>query len=61
MRMQVITTTVLTAGVLTTQQIDYDRLNPLSREIVHRVTVVTEAKEERKNGSPFAGGFLDRI
>jgi hypothetical protein len=56
MQMQAIATTILTAGIVITNEMDYDRYNPRFRELVDIATAIVKLRKRRKDHA-WAGGF----
>jgi hypothetical protein len=57
MQMQSIATTILTAGVVITNEMEYDKFNPQFRELVDLATAVVKLRQRRKKDNTWAGGF----
>ncbi|KAN0113266.1 hypothetical protein V8E51_006217 [Hyaloscypha variabilis] len=57
MQMQAIATTILTAGIVIRNEMEYDRFNPQFRALVDLATVVVELRQQRKKEITWAGGF----
>ena len=57
MQMQAIATTILIAGVVITNEMEYDKFNPQFQELVDLATAVVELRQRRKKDNAWVGGF----
>ncbi|RDW56556.1 hypothetical protein BP6252_14106 [Coleophoma cylindrospora] len=58
MQMQAITTTILIAGVVMTNELEYEKFRPKFDELVALTTTVIDLRQQRKKDRAWAGGFL---
>jgi hypothetical protein len=57
MQMQAIATTILIAGVVITNEMEYDKFNLQFQELVDLATAVVELRQRRKKDNAWVGGF----
>ena len=56
MQMQAVATTILTAGVLITNEMEYDKLNSRFRELVDLAAIMVKLRQQHKKSNSWAGG-----
>ncbi|OBT66191.1 hypothetical protein VE03_05131 [Pseudogymnoascus sp. 23342-1-I1] len=56
MQTQAIATTILTAGILIVNEMEYDRFNPQFRELVGLAELIVKLRQEAKKGNSWVGG-----
>ncbi|KFY18715.1 hypothetical protein V493_08396 [Pseudogymnoascus sp. VKM F-4281 (FW-2241)] len=56
MQMQAIATTILAAGVLITNEMEYDKFNPRFRELVDLATLIVKLRQQAKKSNSWVGG-----
>jgi hypothetical protein len=59
MQMQAIATSILTAGVLVTNEMEYDQFNPQFRELVDLAALIVKLKKHGKGNSWVGGPWID--
>ncbi|KAH9209814.1 hypothetical protein DL95DRAFT_394046 [Leptodontidium sp. 2 PMI_412] len=57
MQMQAIATTILTAGIVIRNEMEYDMFNPQFRALVDLAIVVVKLRQQRKKENTWAGSF----